>query len=122
MKRSNKPIPKLEPRKIREEEFDEFDDVNPQPETVGSILAERGKRYGEFVTHAEITQDLKVAMGRFKGTEPWTNLAPDQREALEMIAHKIGRILNGDPDWADSWADIAGYAQLVADRLQGVVR
>jgi hypothetical protein len=34
-----------------------------------------------------------------------------------MIAHKIGRILNGDPNYADSWIDIAGYAQLVADRL-----
>jgi hypothetical protein len=36
-----------------------------------------------------------------------------------MIAHKIGRILNGDPDYIDSWDDIAGYAKLVADRLRG---
>jgi hypothetical protein len=42
----------------------------------------------------------------------------DQREALDMIAHKIGRILNGDPNYADSWVDIAGYAKLVADRLE----
>lgn len=27
------------------------------------------------------------------------------------------RILNGDPDYHDSWHDIAGYAQLVADQL-----
>jgi hypothetical protein len=39
-----------------------------------------------------------------------------------MIAHKIGRIVNGDPDHVDSWVDIAGYAQLVADELQGVER
>ena len=39
-----------------------------------------------------------------------------------MICHKIGRILNGDPDYGDSWRDIAGYALLVADRLEGVVR
>jgi hypothetical protein len=37
-----------------------------------------------------------------------------------MIAHMLGRILNGDPDYADSWHDIAGYAQLVADRLNVV--
>lgn len=49
-------------------------------------------------------------------------LQPDQQEALDMICHKIGRILNGDPDYADSWHDIAGYAQLVADRLNGVTR
>jgi hypothetical protein len=35
-----------------------------------------------------------------------------------MIAHKIGRIINGDPDYIDSWDDIAGYAKLVADRLR----
>jgi len=39
-----------------------------------------------------------------------------------MIAHKIGRIINGDPDYDDSWVDIAGYAKLVSDRLQGTVR
>jgi hypothetical protein len=41
---------------------------------------------------------------------------------MDMIMHKIGRIVNGDPDYADSWVDIAGYAKLVADRLDGVVR
>jgi hypothetical protein len=42
----------------------------------------------------------------------------DQREALDMIAHKIARIINGDPDYADSWVDIAGYATLVSERLK----
>jgi len=49
-------------------------------------------------------------------------LAADQREALEMIAHKIARIINGDPNYADSWVDIAGYAKLVSDRLEGIER
>ena len=44
-------------------------------------------------------------------------LASDQRETLDMIAHKIGRILNGDPNYHDSWHDIIGYTKLVADRL-----
>jgi hypothetical protein len=39
-----------------------------------------------------------------------------------MIATKASRVLQGDPNHADSWADIAGYAQLVAERLQGRVR
>lgn len=29
------------------------------------------------------------------------------------------KITNGDPDYADNWADIAGYATLVKDRLEG---
>jgi hypothetical protein len=90
---------------------------------IADLLEERGKRYGKFTGHAVITQDLKAVMQQFDplndGRTPWHHMQPDQREALEMIAHKIGRILNGDPDYADSWDDIAGYAKLVGDRLRG---
>lgn len=94
---------------------------------IEDTLKERGSRYGEFPQHAQITQRLKNVMGNFSGLKdetekvhihPWDELADDQKEALEMIAHKIGRILNGDPNYADSWVDIAGYAKLVADRLE----
>jgi hypothetical protein len=84
---------------------------------VDSVLSERGSRYGVFIKHASVTQDIKRAMFNCRHRE---SLAPDQVEALEMIAHKIGRIVNGDPNYADSWVDIAGYAKLVADRLGGV--
>ena len=94
--------------------------------SIEAILAERGKRYGVFMSQADITQDLKEVMRQFQpnndGCTPFHHLAVDQREALEMIAHKIGRILNGDPNYSDSWHDIAGYAKLVADRLDGVQR
>lgn len=92
----------------------------PQPEQIStaidSTLAERGSRYGIFTGHAQITQSLKFIM---QHTPKWESLAPDQKEALDMIQHKIGRILNGDPDYHDSWHDIVGYAKLVADRLLG---
>ena len=39
-----------------------------------------------------------------------------------MIVHKLARIVNGNPDKVDSWVDIAGYATLVAERLQGNAR
>lgn len=79
------------------------------------ILAERGKRYGSFVSHAGITQDLKEVM---RGGKNWGLLPHDMKEALEMIAHKIGRILNGSPIYIDSWCDIIGYARLVEERLE----
>jgi len=82
--------------------------------TIDATLAERGTRYGEFDEHARITQDLKRSMTR---TKNWASLADDQKEALEMVAHKIGRILNGDPEYADSWTDIIGYTRLVEVRL-----
>ena len=92
------------------------------PEVAGDIekvLDERGSRYGSFLKHAIITQRLKAVM---TDTPNWIALNDDMVESLEMIAHKIGRILNGDPSYADSWVDIAGYAKLVADRLEGKER
>jgi len=93
----------------------------PTPDATTAILEERGKRYGAFTGHAEVTQGLKTLI--YHGLQKRQQvLAADQIEALDMICHKIGRIVNGDPDYADSWVDIAGYARLVADRLEGKVR
>jgi len=105
---------------------------------INAILAKRGERYGVFRDHATISQALKDVMrGRFPDVGLLGNevelrkslgeafelrLDADQIEALDMIAHKIARILNGDPNYADSWDDIAGYAKLVGDRLKGVTR
>lgn len=91
------------------------------PSDITSTLNERGSRYGKFKDHANVTQKLKYIIRTHMGTN-YDRLEPDQIEALEMIAHKIGRIVNGDPNYADSWIDIAGYAKLVADRLEGVER
>ncbi len=81
---------------------------------IDTTLAERGARYGDFGEHARITQNVKRAM---VDSPNWEALSDDKKEALEMVAHKIGRILNGDPDYHDSWHDIIGYTKLVADRL-----
>jgi Domain of unknown function (DUF6378) len=81
---------------------------------INATLAERGKRYGSFETQARIAQSVKVA---FQATPNWFRLHDDQREALDMIANKVARILNGSPDYVDSWVDIAGYAKLIVDRL-----
>lgn len=83
---------------------------------ITTTLAERGARYGVFADHADICQALKAEMYSRSG---WDRLANDQRLALEVIADKIARILNGDPNYHDNWHDIQGYAKLVADRLAG---
>lgn len=86
---------------------------------VTEVLKERGKRYGKFTEHARITQNIKRAMA---DSPNWATLPDDTRETLEMVAHKIGRVLGGDPEYADNFVDIAGYAKLVADRIEGVTR
>lgn len=84
-------------------------------------LDQRAASYGLFVNQAQISQSLKRVARVFIDARS-RPLADDQQEALDMIFLKIGRIINGDPDFHDSWHDIAGYAQLVADRLNGTAR
>lgn len=84
---------------------------------IEQILEQRGKRYGEFKDHAVVSQSLKDLIKHELNMRD-KELESDQMEALEMICHKIARIINGDADYADSWVDIAGYAKLVADRLE----
>jgi hypothetical protein len=78
-------------------------------------LEERHKTHGSFEDHARITQRLKGVANdeiyqRFTRNQP--PLTPRQSEALEMILHKIGRIIAGDASYEDHWTDIAGYAQI----------
>lgn len=82
---------------------------------IDQTLEERGSRYGSFDEHARITQNIKAAM---RDSPNWETLTPSMRESLEMLAHKAGRILNGDPNYHDSWHDIIGYTKLVADTLE----
>lgn len=82
--------------------------------TLDETLAQRHATYGAFKDNAQCAQSLKQLMRTMPG---WGELDYDQCEALEMIASKISRILGGNPDYADSWRDIAGFAKLIEDRL-----
>lgn len=84
-----------------------------------ALIAERGSRYGKFKDGADIMQSLKDTM---RDVDGWNNLTASQKEALDMIQHKIGRILNGDPTYDDSWKDIAGYATLIVNELSGEIK
>lgn len=86
-----------------------------RPAGIDATLAERGSRYGDFSHRARIAQNIQDVM-RAEATG-WAALAPDQRQALTVIADKIARMLNGDPNYRDNWHDIVGYAKLVDDRL-----
>jgi hypothetical protein len=83
---------------------------------MNKLLSEREKTHGKFEDVASTIQNLKYLIHMSKNWREG-NLSVEQRESLEMIAHKIGRILNGDPNVRDHWDDIAGYATLVSERL-----
>jgi|APGre2960657373_1045057.scaffolds.fasta_scaffold70181_2 hypothetical protein len=85
---------------------------------VDKTLDTRAQSYGKFKDGAALMQSIKRSMAAHAATHGKT-FADDQWEALEMIVHKMGRIVNGNPDVTDHWVDIAGYATLIADRLEG---
>lgn len=92
---------------------------DPTKLDIESLVTERGNRYGKFADGAKIMRSLKAVM---HNTDGWSRLTDSQREALDMIQHKIGRILNGDPAYDDNWKDIAGYSKLIADELNGEIK
>lgn len=86
---------------------------------LAATMKERGRTCGEYRNVARVAQDIKgaihvgiLASQRESGSHPAYML-----EALDMIAHKIARIVAGDPWHVDSWHDIQGYAKLVEDRI-----
>lgn len=76
-------------------------------------LSQRGNDYGSYKSLSQTVQSLKFVM---RSSENWQKLSSEQKESLEMIATKIGRVLTGNPDLEDNWHDIAGYAQLINRR------
>lgn len=87
--------------------------------SVDKLLDDRGSKYGNYLRQAKIVEFLwKVVSEGFNNKR----IEADQSDALRMICVKMSRIVNGDPDYADNWRDIAGYAMLVADRLEGKSR
>lgn len=83
-------------------------------DNIASTLNERGRNYGNFEQQARVSESIKSAIHNGPN---WWSLGADGREALDIIAVKIGRLLSGNPNHIDSWHDIQGYAKLVEDRL-----
>jgi len=81
------------------------------------LLAERGQTHGDFSTHARVTQAIKNVLFGDDGVD-LSKFTEVHMEAIDMIAHKLGRIAAGNPNFKDHWDDIAGYARLVSQRLE----
>lgn len=88
--------------------------AEPEPSLLDKLLADREKTHGDFREHAHMSQLLKDDM---HAADRWHDLSECQKESLEMIAHKIARILSGNSHFKDHWDDIAGYATLISKQL-----
>ena len=82
---------------------------------VNEMLAGRQARYGSFGGHAKIAQGLKAVM---HDAPNWSKLTDVQKEGLEMVQHKIARMLNGDPKYLDNIVDVVGYSTLIKNVME----
>ena len=82
--------------------------------SIQDTLNQRAQTHGCFKENGRIMQALKNQMMDSKN---WPYLPDEQKEALQMILHKIGRILSGNNNEPDHWKDIAGYATLIYNIL-----
>lgn len=97
-----------------EEEYRRY--IVPDPVTIrDQLLEERQKTHGDFGANARISQHLKAV---FECDGCYENLIPIHREALDMIALKLSRILSGQANFKDHWDDIAGYAKLGSEACE----
>lgn len=85
-----------------------------KPESAAQVVIEKREHsHGDYLHQARMAQDLKKIF-RDAGRQ----LSPEQSESLDMIAVKLSRILTGNPNEADHWVDIAGYATLISNMLR----
>jgi hypothetical protein len=89
--------------------------TKPQ-DPITKILNDRQVTHGGYLPKCVFIQSTKEAMRDENGN--WYRLDSDMQESLDMVIHKISRILYGDPYHTDNWLDIAGYIMLVGNRLQ----
>ena len=71
------------------------------------LLDEREKTHGPYAKRSETSQSLKLIA---QSSTRWFDMTDSERESVDMILHKLSRILEGDPHFPDHWEDIAGYA------------
>lgn len=84
-------------------------------DTVKEALAIRPSTHGPFSENARISQGIKQLIQSGAG---YALMDDNQKEVLDMVAHKLSRIAAGDPNTLDHWVDLAGYASIEVRELQ----
>jgi Domain of unknown function (DUF6378) len=86
-----------------------------EAQSIEGLLADRGRTHGSFASNAQLSQHMKEL---FRSSPNWSALTDTHKEALDVIALKLSRILSGQAEFADHWLDIQGYAALALKELE----
>lgn len=92
-------------------------DAGETLQSTDATLTQRGNRYGEFSGNAEVSCTLRDTLMHHYNSLNSEEMPLVQREAINLICHKLSRVVNGDVAYDDNWRDIAGYAELVVKEL-----
>lgn len=82
--------------------------VSPKP----PAIPDRQKTHGHWELQSIMDEAI---MQTFHAAPNFSRLTPSQKSALRMISTKLSRILVGDANHQDHWADIAGYCERVIE-------
>lgn len=105
--------PFLTPETTLNDQYAEIEQVRQQ--TIESTLSKRQIQYGCYEDVAQVTQQILAALR----IGNYDKLPAPMKESLHMIASKMARIVNGDPEYLDNWHDIGGYAKLIEKLIKG---
>jgi hypothetical protein len=84
-----------------------------------AILNERATTHGSFADNARNGQAMRDL---FRANPSWAGMHPIHKEALDMIACKVSRILSGQAEFLDHWYDVIGYATLARNTCYPTVQ
>lgn len=87
--------------------------------TTEGLIDNRQGVHGEFMENSRATWEIMRAL---QDERNWSILPDHMKHALYMCAHKMARIVAGNPEHSDHWEDIAGYATLVAQRIEKPIK
>lgn len=73
------------------------------------VLSIRENTHGNFDTVAAIAQAIKTEL---RTGDTYHEMTAGQAEALDLLATKMARIVNGDASFPDHWDDVIGYGRL----------
>ena len=79
------------------------------------ITEERENTHGDYGRQCAITRSLKRTLHSYP---EFASLEDYKQEALDFFCVKMGRILAGNSDFHDHWADIGGYASETLEEIE----
>lgn len=90
------------------------DEDNKLENEVQLVVSARDSSYGGFSGISKTCQSFKDLA---RNCPSWSSLAPCEKEGIDMIFHKITRILYAPNKIRDSWVDIGGYVRATLQAL-----